>query len=91
MDFDDLLLKVLELLGSEQKLELRKQHFFYLLVDEFQDISPVQYRLIKAWNKGGKELFLIGDPDQSIYVSAVPRATVSTCCAVILNRPVCCV
>ena len=67
MDFDDLLLKVLELLGSEQKLELRKQHFFYLLVDEFQDISPVQYRLIKAWNKGGKELFLIGDPDQSIY------------------------
>ncbi len=67
MDFDDLLLKVLELLGSEQKLELRRQHFFYLLVDEFQDISPVQYRLIKAWNKGGKELFLIGDPDQSIY------------------------
>ena len=39
----------------------------FLLVDEFQDISPVQYRLIKAWNKGGRELFVIGDPDQSIY------------------------
>ena len=36
-------------------------------MDEFQDISPVQYRLIRAWCKGGKELFLIGDPDQSIY------------------------
>lgn len=67
MDFDDLLLKVLDCLESEQGMELRKHHFFYLLVDEFQDISPVQYRLIKAWNKGGRELFLIGDPDQSIY------------------------
>lgn len=67
MDFDDLLLRVLELLENEQKYEYRKQHFFYLLVDEFQDISPVQYRLIKAWCRGGKELFLIGDPDQSIY------------------------
>lgn len=67
MDFDDLLLKVLERLESEQSSQLRKKHFFYLLVDEFQDISPVQYRLIRAWCKGGKELFLIGDPDQSIY------------------------
>lgn len=67
MDFDGLLLKVLECLESEQKNEFRKQHFFYLLVDEFQDINPVQYRLIKAWCRGGKELFLIGDPDQSIY------------------------
>lgn len=67
MDFDDLLLMVLDLLEAEQKPELRKQHFFYLLVDEFQDINPVQYRLIKAWSRGGKELFLIGDPDQSIY------------------------
>lgn len=67
MDFDDLLLKVLECLESEQKNEFRKQHFFYLLVDEFQDINPVQYRLIQAWCSGGKELFLIGDPDQSIY------------------------
>ena len=67
MDFDDLLLKMLELLETEQKSEYRKQNFSYLLVDEFQDINPVQYRLIKAWNKGGKELFVIGDPDQSIY------------------------
>lgn len=37
------------------------------MVDEFQDISPIQYELIREWNKNGKELFVIGDPDQSIY------------------------
>ena len=67
MDFDDLLLNMLRLLEQEQKTEYSKQHFSYLLVDEFQDINPVQYQLIKAWNKGGRELFVIGDPDQSIY------------------------
>ena len=39
----------------------------YLMVDEFQDINPVQYDLIREWNKKGKELFVIGDPDQSLY------------------------
>lgn len=67
MDFDDVLLKTLALLEQEQKNEIRGQHFSYLLVDEFQDINSVQYRLIQAWNKGGRELFAIGDPDQSIY------------------------
>lgn len=37
------------------------------MVDEFQDISPLQYELIKIWNQRGRELFVIGDPDQSIY------------------------
>lgn len=67
MDFDDVLLKTLALLEQEEKNEFRGQHFSYLLVDEFQDINPVQYRLIQALNKGGRELFVIGDPDQSIY------------------------
>lgn len=67
MDFDDILLKTLKLLKSEKKNEIRKQHFSYLLVDEFQDISPVGYQLISAWNKAGKELFVIGDMDQAIY------------------------
>ncbi|WP_418493860.1 UvrD-helicase domain-containing protein [Enterocloster sp.] len=31
-------------------------------MDEFQDISPIQYRLIREWNRDGKELFVIGDP-----------------------------
>lgn len=66
-DFDDLLLETLKLLKSEKKKEIRKERFSYLLVDEFQDVNPVQFRLIQAWNRGGKELFVIGDPDQSIY------------------------
>lgn len=66
MDFDDLLLETLRIIEEEESEKIRKQ-FSYLLVDEFQDINPLQYRLIKAWNKGGEELFVIGDPDQSIY------------------------
>ncbi|WP_294150167.1 UvrD-helicase domain-containing protein [uncultured Clostridium sp.] len=66
-DFDDLLLETLKLLKTEQKNEIRKQHFNYLLVDEFQDVNPVQLELIRVWNRGGRELFVIGDPDQSIY------------------------
>lgn len=71
-DFDDLLLEVLSIFrelhesGSRKKQSCEKR-FSYLLVDEFQDISPVQYELIREWNKNGKELFVIGDPDQSIY------------------------
>ena len=44
-----------------------KKRFTYLLVDEFQDVNPVQYRLMLEWAKGGRELFVIGDPDQAIY------------------------
>lgn len=70
-DFDDLLLEVLRMFekpGNREQLprEIRGR-FHYVLVDEFQDISPLQYRLVKAWNEEGRELFAIGDPDQSIY------------------------
>ncbi len=61
VDFDDLLIKALETAESGLK------PVPYLLVDEFQDISPLQYRLIQAWSRGGKEVFIIGDPDQAIY------------------------
>lgn len=65
MDFDDLLLETVKLMECEDAQS--KKPFTYLLVDEFQDINPLQYRLMKAWNEGGRELFVIGDPDQSIY------------------------
>jgi uncharacterized protein (TIGR00375 family) len=67
LDYDDLLMETIRLLKEEKKNEIRRKQFSYLLVDEFQDISPIQYELIQAWNKGGQELFVIGDPDQSIY------------------------
>lgn len=60
LDFDDVLIKALDIARNNPC-------FSYLLVDEFQDISPLEYELVKAWNDGGKELFVIGDSDQSIY------------------------
>ncbi len=62
LDFDDLLTEALHI-AEDRSFDC----FTYLMVDEFQDISPLEYQLLKAWNHGGKELFAIGDPDQSIY------------------------
>lgn len=69
MDFDDLLTEALRIAREEADGGAKDGagQFSYLLVDEFQDISPLQYELIKAWNHNGKELFVIGDPDQAIY------------------------
>ena len=52
---------------TDTMLARELSNFHYLLVDEFQDISPIQYRLIQLWSQSGRELFVIGDPDQSIY------------------------
>ncbi len=60
-DLDDLLLDALS-----QPVSSTHQ-FDYLFVDEFQDINPLQRKLINHWSKCGKNLFVIGDPDQSIY------------------------
>ena len=65
MDFDDLLLRTLAAWEGRSRSDARK--FRHLLVDEFQDCSPLQYRLVRAWNRLGRSLFVIGDPDQSIY------------------------
>ncbi len=60
-DLDDLLLDELaQGRGRGHSLD-------HLLVDEFQDCNPIQYQLIRQWSQGGKSLFVIGDPDQSIY------------------------
>lgn len=60
-DLDDLLLDAL-------KLDVHQKHMFqHLLVDEFQDINAVQHQLIRHWREKGQSLFVIGDPDQSIY------------------------
>lgn len=69
LDFDDILLEAMRLAQAEAPGREGRGAgaFSYLLVDEFQDINPLQYQLIQAWNKGGRELFVIGDPDQAIY------------------------
>ena len=60
-DLDDLLLDALR---ADVPADGRFDH---LLVDEFQDIDAVQRALVRHWSAAGKSLFVIGDPDQSIY------------------------
>lgn len=70
MDLDDVLLRTLALWEDEAAGGLSatsRKRFQYLLVDEFQDVNAVQLRLISAWRRENESLFVIGDPDQSIY------------------------
>ena len=68
LDFDDLLIRTLRLLrGSSDAREYLSDRFRYILVDEFQDTNAVQYNIIKLLASGHRNLFAVGDDDQSIY------------------------
>lgn len=68
IDFDDMILRCLELLTSDKKsLDRYRKLFGYLLVDEFQDINPPQYEILKLLAHPGDNLFVVGDDDQAIY------------------------
>ena len=68
LDFEDLLIKVLlELQKNTRIADSWKSRFSYILVDEFQDLSLIQYAILKALSEKGASLFVVGDEDQSIY------------------------
>jgi len=68
MDFDDLILHPLTLFREHPDvLERWRRRFDFLLVDEFQDTNKVQYELIKLLGAGHRNVFAVGDDDQSIY------------------------
>ena len=68
LDFDDLLKKPVELFNSNKEvLEKYKDKFKYILIDEYQDTNEVQYKLVKLLSKKYLNLFVVGDPSQSIY------------------------
>ncbi len=68
LDFDDLLLRCLELFKTNPNvLNYYSNKFMYIHVDEFQDTNTVQYKLIKLLCTVHKNLFVVGDEDQSIY------------------------
>ena len=60
LDFDDLIAEALS-------RKITGKQFKYLHVDEFQDINPAQYDLVRLWLGESGSLFAIGDPDQAIY------------------------
>lgn len=67
-DFDDLLKECLALLRTDQEcLAKWRAQFRYILVDEFQDISPMQYEIVRLLAAPENNLFIVGDDDQSIY------------------------
>ena len=68
IDFDDMVLLCRNLLVERpDTLKLWQQRFAYILVDEFQDICPLQYEVVRLLAKPQDNLFIVGDDDQSIY------------------------
>ncbi|MGF7233044.1 ATP-dependent helicase [Arachidicoccus sp.] len=68
MDFDDLLLKMYELLHTFPEVLLKFQHKFrYVLIDEYQDTNPVQYQITKLLAAAHENICVVGDDAQSIY------------------------
>jgi len=68
LDFDDLLMKVVELFQTHPDvLEKYQKRYHYILVDEFQDTNTVQYILAKQLAGQHRNICVVGDPDQSIY------------------------
>ena len=68
VDFDDLLrIPVLLFQNHPDILELYQNKYQYILIDEYQDTNEVQYKLVKLLSKKYQNLFVVGDPDQSIY------------------------
>jgi DNA helicase-2/ATP-dependent DNA helicase PcrA len=68
MDFDDLLLKPIELFNKDSKLLAKyRAQFKYILVDEFQDTNHAQYELLKLLVHGKTKICVVGDDAQSIY------------------------
>ena len=68
LDFDDLLMKVVQLFDSQPEiLKKYQQRYLHIMVDEFQDTNLVQYRLVKQLAGEYRNVCVVGDPDQSIY------------------------
>ncbi len=68
VDFDDLILYTQELLKTNDDIRTYYQQYFeHILIDEFQDTDVIQYDIIKMLGISHKNVFVVGDPDQSIY------------------------
>ncbi|MDD7419297.1 MAG: ATP-dependent helicase, partial [Ruminococcus sp.] len=68
LDFDDMILCCYELFSQRSDiLKAWQKKFVYILVDEFQDINSLQYKILQMLAAPANNLFIVGDDDQSIY------------------------
>ena len=68
LDYNDLLIFTLHIFSSSEDIRLKWQkRLEYIMIDEFQDIDEPQYKLMKVLCAHHKNLFIVGDPDQTIY------------------------
>ncbi len=68
VDFDDLLAACTSALeGDPGFAAAQRWRFRHLFVDEFQDVNPLQFQLLEAWRGDRWDVFVVGDPHQSIY------------------------
>jgi DNA helicase-2/ATP-dependent DNA helicase PcrA len=68
VDFDDLLALCARALERDEELAAaQRDRHRHLFVDEYQDVNPLQHRLLEAWRGGRDDLCVVGDPDQAIY------------------------
>ncbi|WP_408898820.1 ATP-dependent DNA helicase UvrD2 [Nocardioides sp. R1-1] len=76
MDMEDVLLLTAGVLASDERVaaQVRRQYKWFV-VDEFQDVSPLQSALLDLWLGGRDELCVVGDPAQTIYSFAGADAT----------------
>ena len=68
LDFEDILLLLVGILEEQNSIIDRvRSQYRYFTVDEYQDVSPLQQRLLNLWLGNRKEICVVGDPDQSIF------------------------
>jgi len=68
LDFDDLLTGVVQLFDRQPDVLAKYQRYYdHVLVDEFQDTNTAQYTLLRRLVEGKRNLYAVGDPDQSVY------------------------
>ena len=68
LDFDDLLLKTIQVLSSSKSTRDKwRNKYSNILIDEFQDTNDIQFKLVKLLMGEHTNLYVVGDPDQTIY------------------------
>lgn len=76
IDFEDVLLLMVGILEDDERVAAQvRSQYRHFTVDEYQDVSPLQQRLLDLWVGGRGELCVVGDPSQTIYsfTGATPR------------------